>query len=210
MSRIKTKTINNKLKFILLILITVIISVVVYDKIDTSIKDKKEEEKISSFFDLQKEIQDTIKTPENMERNSNNENFIGILDIPKINLQRGFYSLESSKNTVDIGLEVIKGSQMPDVENSELVIAGHSGNGYLAFFKELDKIEKGNLIYITYQGYKYTYKLKSTTITDKNGEIEIEKEEDSQTLILTTCNPENRDKEQLTLISILINKKSIE
>lgn len=203
---IKRKMINKKLKFIVPILIVIIFGIIFANKIDTSIKEREEEKRISSFFNFQKElIQDTPKLLPS-EGKISKEEYVGMLEIPKINLRKGFYSIDSKLNTVNVGLEVIKNSKMPDVENSELVIAGHSGNGYLAFFKDLNKIEKVDLIYITYQGYQYTYKLESTTITDKNGEIEIEKKVDSQTLILTTCNPENRDKEQLTLVSKLIKK----
>ncbi len=198
--------INRKLKFIVPILIVIIFGIIFANKIDTFSKEKEEEKRISSFFNFQKElIQDTPKLLPS-EGKISKEEYVGMLEIPKINLRKGFYSIDSKLNTVNVGLEVIKNSKMPDVENSELVIAGHSGNGYLAFFKDLNKIEKGDLIYITYQGYKYTYKLESTTITDKNGEIEIEKKVDSQTLILTTCNPSNRDKEQLTIVSKLIKK----
>lgn len=206
---IKTKMINKKLKFIIPILIVIMVGIIFANKIDAFSKEKEEEKQISSFFDLQKElIQDTQKLNP-VEGKISKEDYVGMLEIPKINLQKGFYSMDSKLNTVNIGLEVIKNSKMPDVENSELVIAGHSGNGYLAFFKDLNKVEKGDLIYITYQGYQYIYKLKSTTITDKNGEIEVEKEEDSQTLILTTCNPSNREKEQLTLVSSLIETRRI-
>lgn len=210
--KVRTKIINNKIIVVLIILLIIISGILTFKTIRDNQKSKEEDELISSFFDLDKEIpEDTNGSQQQFEvdkqKIKNKEQYIGVLQIPSIKLQRGFYRKTSKKNTVNIGLEVINGSQMPNIENSELVLAGHSGNGYLAFFKELDKVEKGSLIYVYYDEIKYTYKLEETTITNKDGEIKIEKDTNSQTLILTTCNPNNRDKEQLILISKLINKE---
>lgn len=209
--KIKTIVINNKILFVFIILLVIISSICVFKIIENNQNSKEEEKLITSFFDLNKELPKDTNSNESKKEESaricKQEEYAGVLQIPSINLQRGFYNKYSKKNTVNIGLEVISESQMPNIENSELVIAGHSGNGYLAFFQELNKVEKGSLIYIFYEGIKYTYKLEKTTITDKDGEISVEKDVDSQTLILTTCNPSNRDNEQLILISKLIKKE---
>ena len=55
------------------------------------------------------------------------ESYIGYLEIPKIKFKRGFYNIDSSLNTVEANIEIIKGSTMPDVTNGNLIIAGHSG-----------------------------------------------------------------------------------
>lgn len=208
----RTKIINNKIIVVLIILLVIISGILTFKTIRDNQKSKEEDELISSFFNFDKEIsEDTNDSQQQFEvdkqKIKNKEQYVGILQIPSINLQKGFYKIGSRKNTVNYGLEIISGSRMPNEKNSELVLAGHSGNGYLAFFKELDKVEKGSLIYVYYDEIKYTYKLEETTITNKDGEIKIEKDANSQTLILTTCNPDNRDKEQLILISKLINKE---
>ena len=63
---------------------------------------------------------------------SNLEHYIGYLEIPKLGFRRGFYNIDSALNTVEANIEVIKGSSMPDVENGNLIIAGHSGTGWKA------------------------------------------------------------------------------
>lgn len=209
--KVKTKIINNKIIVVFIILLVIISGIFICKTIEDNQKIKEEDELITSFFDLDKEIPKDTNDNQSKVSDDNQkikEEYVGVLQIPSINLQKGFYKESSKKNTVDIGLEVISGSQMPNIQDSELVIAGHSGSGYLAFFKELDKVEKGSLIYVYYDEIKYTYKLEETTITDKDGEIKIEKDTNSQTLILTTCNPNNRGKEQLILISKLINKEN--
>ena len=56
------------------------------------------------------------------------EEYAGILDIPKINLYKGFYSKTSNLNNVKFNLYVLKESDYPDITNGNLIIAGHSGN----------------------------------------------------------------------------------
>lgn len=209
LTKLKTVIKSNKLfilSTIIIILLVIVIDSFCYKGYQNS-KERKEEEQISSFFELQEEKEDITSKNQDTRKETEEEEFVGILSIPSIQLKKGFYNINSKKNTVDVGLEVLKGSRMPNEDNSSLVIAGHSGTGYLAFFKDLDKVEKGSLIDVYYNQMKYTYQLEETTITEKTGEIKIEKEADSQTLILTTCNPKNRDKEQLTLIASLIKKE---
>ena len=83
------------------------------------------------------------------------ESYIGYLEIPKIKFRRGFYNIDSSLNTVEANIEIIKGSEMPDVTNGNLIIAGHSGTGWKAFFKDLYKLEVGDEAIVTYAGINY-------------------------------------------------------
>ena len=71
------------------------------------------------------------------------ESYIGYLEISKISFRRGFYNINSSLNNVDANIEIIKGSDMPDVTNGNLIIAGHSGTGWNSFFRNLYKLEIG-------------------------------------------------------------------
>lgn len=87
------------------------------------------------------------------------ESYIGYLEIPKIKFRRGFYNIDSKLNTVEANIEIIKGSEMPDVTNGNLIIAGHSGTGWKAFFKDLYKLEVGDEAIVTYAGINYKYKI---------------------------------------------------
>ena len=82
------------------------------------------------------------------------ESYIGYLEIPKIKFRRGFYNITSKLNTVEANIEIIKGSEMPDVTNANLIIAGHSGTGWKAFFKDLYKLEIGDEATVTYADIK--------------------------------------------------------
>ena len=91
-----------------------------------------------------------------------NYNYIGYLDIPKINLKRGFVSLNSKYNSISYNVMLIKGSSMPDVKNGNLILAAHRGNSSVSFFDKLYKLNLGDEANVTYNDKIYTYKLVNT------------------------------------------------
>ena len=115
------------------------------------------------------------------------ESYIGYLEIPKIKFRRGFYNIESTLNTVEENIEIIKGSNMPDVTNGNLIIAGHSGTGWKAFFKDLYKLEVGDEATVTYAGLNYTYKITNIYKQQNTGKVSIKRNYDKNTLTLITC-----------------------
>ena len=108
------------------------------------------------------------------------ESYIGYLEISKISFRRGFYNINSSLNNVDANIEIIKGSDMPDVTNGNLIIAGHSGTGWNSFFRNLYKLEIGDEAIVTYAGLNI-YKEQNT------GTVSIKRNYDKTTLTLITC-----------------------
>lgn len=115
------------------------------------------------------------------------ESYIGYLEIPKIKFRRGFYNIDSKLNTVEANIEIIKGSEMPDVTNGNLIIAGHSGTGWKAFFKDLYKLEVGDEAIVTYAGVNYKYKITNIYKEKNTGTVSIKRNYDKTTLTLITC-----------------------
>lgn len=115
------------------------------------------------------------------------ESYIGYLEIPKIKFKRGFYNIDSKLNTVEANIEIIKGSEMPDVTNGNLIIAGHSGTGWKAFFKDLYKLEVGDEVIVTYAGINYKYKITNIYKEKNTGTVSIKRNYDKTTLTLITC-----------------------
>lgn len=116
-----------------------------------------------------------------------NYNYIGYLDIPKINLKRGFVSLNSKYNSISYNVMLIKGSSMPDVKNGNLMLAAHRGNSSVSFFDKLYKLNLGDEANVTYNDKVYTYKLVNTYLEAKDGTIAIYRDENKTTLTLITC-----------------------
>ena len=140
------------------------------------------------------EIYDVNTTEVNTDEEETNtknyqdiESYIGYLEIPKIKFRRGFYNITSKLNTVEANIEIIKGSDMPDVTNGNLIIAGHSGTGWKAFFKNLYKLEVGDEAIVTYAGINYKYKITNIYKQKNTGTVSIKRNYDKTTLTLITC-----------------------
>ncbi len=127
-----------------------------------------------------------IREEETVETEVTND-YIGYLNIPKINLTKGFLSKNAPDNNVDKNLYLVPDSSYPDVEKGNLIIAGHSGNSWNSFFNDLYKLEKGDYAYVTYKNKKYTYKITNIYKQDKVGTIAIYRDYNKTTLTLVTC-----------------------
>ena len=113
--------------------------------------------------------------------------YLGILEIPKINLKQKFYTKDSPLNTVEKNIELIETSQMPTEKNANLILAAHSGNSKIGYFKNLDKLNIGDIAYINYNNQKYTYTIQDIYDVHKTGYIEIKRDKNKKTLTLITC-----------------------
>ena len=80
-----------------------------------------------------------IQTEENIPTST--YNYIGVLEIPKINLKKGIVDKTSASNNVNKNIYTLKETTLPDEQiNSHIILAGHSGNSYISFFKNLKKL----------------------------------------------------------------------
>ena len=117
---------------------------------------------------------------------------LGVLEIPKINLKKEFYAIDSNENNVNKNITVLKGSSMPNILGKTLFLAAHSGNSYLGYFKNLLKLTKEDNLIIHYQQKKYFYYINDIYELPKNGTIEINKNTHENYLVLTTCHNNNQ------------------
>ena len=127
------------------------------------------------------------KTDEINNKYKDIEQYIGYLEIPRINFKRGFYDINSSLNNVEANIEINKKSSYPNISNGNLIIAGHSGTGPKAFFKDLYKLEVNDLLIVTYGGKRYQYKITNIYKEKNTGTIAIKRNYDKTTITLVTC-----------------------
>lgn len=132
---------------------------------------------------------------ENIITDSNNDTskkydvnqYVGYLEIPKINFNKGFYPKESEQNDVDKNLLLVKEASYPDVAQGNLIIAGHSGTAWNSFFNDLYKLSVGDTAKVKFQGKTYTYKFVNIYKASKTGTISIYRNSKRTTLTLVTC-----------------------
>lgn len=153
-----------------------------------------EENNLIEFYEIQEEISQDGKEENNEvekavkeEEKIEKESYLAVLKIDKIKLEKGIYNINSRNNNVNKNIQLLKESDMPDKENGNVIIAGHSGNSYIAYFKNLVKLNNGDEAKIFYNGKTYIYNLTKSYEIDKTGKVELYKNKDKQTLTLITC-----------------------
>ena len=148
----------------------------------------QEHEAIEEFYEEER-ITDSIEEPQKIEEveEQTKVNYIAILKIPKIKLERGLVEPSSYLNNVKYNLQWIEGSSMPDQVNGNVIIAGHSGSARVSYFRKLDQLVIGDSVSIDYKNKTYNYKVVDIYDIEKTGTAEIIKNKNTTTLTLITC-----------------------
>lgn len=168
--------------------------------------------KAQEFLNIGKEEVEEIKVdideeeikeqPKQEEKKTSNYNYIGVLEIPKINIKRGFLNIKDKGNNVNKNLQVIKGSDMPNVKNGNLIIVAHSGNSYISYFKNLHKLSNDDVAYVYFNNIKYTYKVAGKYDAEKNGKVTIHRDNKKNTLTLITCSQTDKTKQIVYILEL--------
>ena len=120
------------------------------------------------------------------------EQYIAVLKIPIINLEKGLFNIESPNNNINKNIQILKESKMPDIENSNLILASHNGNTISSHFNEIHKLKNNDKVIIIYKEIEYQYKVVNSYVVEKTGEIEIIRDINKNTLTLITCYGNNK------------------
>lgn len=168
-----------------------------------------EDNNIQEFFN-EEQNEETIQEEvfvevENKKVDETNYDYIAVLEIPRINLKRGL-SQDKYYNNVNRNVEILKGSTMPNISKGNFILAGHSGSGRVAYFRNLNKLTIGDISYIYYGGIKYTYKVNNIYDIEKTGTATITRDLNKTTLTMITCR--HNTNKQIVIISELINQES--
>ncbi len=149
--------------------------------------------------EVEEPVEDVVEEPvEEVEEPAYNyEEYLGVIDIPKINLYKGFYSKTSSLNNVKFNLFVVSVSSYPDTERGNLVIAGHSGNYNNSYFRDLYLLNVNDEIIVHYKNKNYKYEIAKIYNENKDGSVRIIRDNTKTTLTLITCTKD--DKEHQTI-----------
>ena len=113
--------------------------------------------------------------------------YIATIKIPKINLEKGLVDPQSYLNNIKYGIQILDGSEMPDKEKSNLILAAHSGTARISYFRNLNKMTVGDEVYINYRNNIYTYKVVRIYDVKKNGKANLIYSKNKSNLILITC-----------------------
>lgn len=214
----KTKN-NNQRKGQLLIVGSFLIIIgigILGGKIVNNYLDKKQEQDlINDFYEQQEEyvvdvpvMEEELVNEEVAEQEEKKEittptiNYIAVIKIPKIGLEKGLASKGSYWNNVNRNIEILSESDMPDVENGNVILAGHSGNSGVSYFRKLNKLQNDDTVSIVYNGKEYKYKMVNSYEIEKNGYAHIVRNAEKSTLTLITC--KHNTNKQIVVICELV------
>lgn len=114
----------------------------------------------------------------------------GSITINKINLSLNFYPLKDHRNNIDQNIELLH----LDLFKKNIVLVGHSGKGKLAYFNNLDKLAKKDLVSIKILDNKLLYKYSFTEKIIKSKINNLKLSKVSGNLILITCDKLEKNK----------------
>lgn len=184
----------SKSRFIVIgsLLILFGIGLITFDILSNMNMDNLEEEAITEFYKKEEIATDIpeIKEDEKIEvvnKKTSKIEYIGVLYIPKINLKRGLVDPTSYQNNIQYNIQFLKDSSMPDEMYGNVILAAHSGNARISYFKNLDKLDKNDEVTIDYNNKTYVYSVVNKYEVEKSGKVNVIRNRTENTLTLITC-----------------------
>ena len=133
--------------------------------------------------------------------------YIGYLEIPKINMKNGLVSKNSFYNNVNYNIQMLKESDYPDAALGNVILAAHSGTSYISYFKNLYKLSKGDEAIIYYKDYIYRYKIVDIYNVPKNGYATIKRNAEKSCLTLITCTRGSDTEQTIYILELTSSSK---
>lgn len=175
------------------------------------LQNKNEEKLIDVFYEEQEEIEENTNTEEQVEtpteekpKSSSKVNYVVVIKIPKIGLEKGLCAKGTYCNNVNRNIQILNESDYPDKEKGNVMLAGHSGSGRVSYFRKLDKLSQDDEVSIFYNGSEYKYKVVNQYDIEKNGTANIVRNAEKNTLTLITCR--HNTNKQIVIICELVEK----
>lgn len=135
-----------------------------------------------------------------------NTKYFFILNIPTINLSEKVYYYNDDNNNVDKGIYLAKDYDFKTL-NGSIILASHSGNSEISYFKNLHLLKKDDVVNIECNGSNYFYKIDKKYKINKNGKFKYNN--DDRTIYLITCDKKNKKKQLVFMGKIIkVTKKS--
>lgn len=114
---------------------------------------------------------------------------IGSVSIPSIDVELPLY-LGATEEHMSLGAVVLGQTSVPiGGEHTNCVVAGHRGYRGIPYFRYLDRLEPGDVIYLTNFWGRMTYVVRETAIIEPDDVDAILIREGKDMLTLLTCHP---------------------
>lgn len=174
--------------------------------------EKSTRDKVNDYINdtsIVNEVDDTKKEEEKVEEkktSSNNINYTAIIEIPAINLKRGVVDSTNNFNSINYAISVDKNSNYPN-EKGNFILYAHSGNSYIAYFRNLNQVNINDNVYIYFNGVKYRYVIYDKYDIEKTGKAKVVTSKRDNFITLITCN-QDRKGYQIILVGKLLEQEN--
>lgn len=192
----------------ILLIVGAIVMIAFYYVYQISI-DKKIEQEVNNYIEEtttvdSEEVEEVIEITEKKEESKREINYTAILEIPSINLKRGVVDSTKNFNSINYAISVDKNSNYPEYMGNFILYA-HSGNSSIAYFKNLNKVELKDSVYVYYNGVKYKYEIFDKYDIEKTGKAKVINSKENKYITLITCN-QNKKNYQIVLVGKLVEE----
>lgn len=173
-----------------------------------SVKEKDKQE-VHEYIEQTSVIDEEISEPqveevvEEKKEEKRTINYTAVLEIPSINLKQGVVNSTKNFGSINYAISVDKNSSYPD-KMGNFILYAHSGNSNIAYFKNLNKVEVNDDIYVYYNGTKYHYEIYDKYDIQKTGKAKVISSDSYRYITLITCNQSKKEK-QIVVVGKLID-----
>ncbi len=211
----KSRLKDRLLDVIIIVLLVVGVSLILYPLLSNYISSLNQSKTISNYLDivnkdddlndeLLKEAQtyneklyEDNRNITNADANDeyddllkfSNTDIMSIITIPKIDLVLPVYH-GTSEGVLQRGIGHIEGSSLPiGGENTHTVLMGHRGLPSSKLFTSLDKLAKGDIIYLKTANLDLVYEVDDVKVVEPDALSSLKIYDDKDYLTLITCTP---------------------
>lgn len=117
------------------------------------------------------------------------DNKFGYIEIPKMDVKLALY-LGATDSNLKKGTAILGQTSIPiGGSNTNCVIAGHRGYRGVPFFRDIEKLSKGDVVKIRNPWETLTYKVTGIAVIDPDDRDAVLIQEDKEMVTLSTCHP---------------------
>lgn len=127
----------------------------------------------------------------NFYSNYNSKNYFGLLKVPKIKLNNVIYPKDSKFNNINKNIFLVE-----HVSDSFIVLASHSGNSPISFFKNLNLLKINDTISFLLKDKSRTYEVFKIDMVNKIGRVKLQKYK-YPVIVLITCSKNFKNKQEI-------------
>lgn len=196
----------NKFLLVLSILFMILGGSLFIYKIYKSDLYKKEDQKLLiDFFENYKIDSSNETNSDNSIKDSQevNTSYVAVIEIPEISLKTGIVMSDKDYTTMNRHVSIYPTSDMPDSVGN-FVLFAHNGSSSVSYFKNINKLNNDDEIYVYYKGECYLYKVIKKYNVYMTDMTPTYKMDDKTIITLITCQSEN-NKYRTIVVGELIN-----